>query len=53
MKRTVWQQLLDLLAVGDGMFGYDDSRRWNPHQREEVFGLGFLREMELDRKSVV
>ena len=47
MKKTVWQQLLDLLAAGDGMFGDDDSRRWNPRQREEVFGLGILREMEL------
>ncbi len=45
--RTVWQRLLDLLASGDGMFGDDESRRWNPRQREEVFGLGILREMEL------
>jgi len=35
------------VAAGDGMFGDDDSRRWNPRQREEVFGLGILREMEL------
>ncbi len=47
MTRTVWQRLLDLLAAGDGMFGDDDSRRWNQRQREEVFELGIPREMEL------
>jgi hypothetical protein len=45
--RTVWQQLLDRLAVGEVLICADEVRRWDKNQWQEVLGLGLLRETEL------
>ena len=38
--RTVWQQLLDRLAVGEVLICADEVRRWDKNQWQEVLALG-------------
>ncbi len=45
--RTVWQQLLDRLAIGEMVVCADETRRWDKKQWQETLGLGLLRETEL------
>ena len=45
--RTVWQRLLDWLAVGEVALGADFVRLWDRSQWQEALGLGLLRETEL------
>ena len=45
--RTVWQRLLDRLAAGDVVIGFDEARRWDQCQWRQLLGLGLLRETEL------
>ena len=49
---TVWQQLLDRLAVGETLICADEIRRWDRKQWEEALGLGLLREIELSDSTV-
>ena len=45
--RTVWQRLLDRLAVGDVTLCDEETRRWDRVQWQNILALRILREMEL------
>ena len=49
---TVWQQLLDRLAVGETLICADEIRRWNKKEWQETLGLGLLREIELSESTI-
>ena len=45
--RTVWQRLLDRLAIGDVTLCDEETRCWDRVQWQNILALGILREMEL------